>query len=137
MTGSNQILHILKQGQWQPALPSPKNSELIVVSSGFLNSFTGKFRDVLISSVFKIQTLNTELTHGATGEKAAIAGKCFVLTHERWGDYKQLLAKRKQLAYRLRKLYPHFQYLWLQDPKQQTSVLIELESQKSLEVFLK
>jgi hypothetical protein len=131
------ILHLLNQGRWQPAPPELQNIELILVGSQLINSFTGKFRSVLVGSIFKIQRFNNAELIGATGKKIAINGKCFVLTHDRWIDYRQLLTKQKQLTYRLRKLHPHFDYLWLQDPVQRTSVLIELKSHKSFQVILR
>lgn len=125
------VLHLLNNGGWEPALPTPNNLYLETVTWGVISSFRqGSLRNTLESALFKLREIHRE------SDSQLIAGKCLLVSHTAWKDYKKLVNKWKSLSYRIRKLYPEIDYLWLQDPDQVTSILIDLKLQKALNVNL-
>lgn len=125
------VLHLLGDRGWEPALPTPNNLYLETVAWGVISSFRhGSLRNTLESALFKLREIHRE------SDSQLIAGKCLFISNTAWKDYKKLVNKWKPLSYRIRKLYPEIDYLWLQDPDQVTSILVDLKQQKALNVNL-
>ncbi|WP_341531615.1 hypothetical protein WKK05_36695 (plasmid) [Nostoc sp. UHCC 0302] len=93
----------------------------------FVKSFElGKLRSILSDARF----LRRPAGVWQESPFKVISGLAIVITCDGWKDYKQLVAKNKQLAYRIRKLDPEIDLLMLLSPDQtivEVTVIATLE----------
>jgi len=124
------VLYVEKEGRWMPAPPTQHNIYLESVSKGLCYSFaSGAIRNALEGAFFKVAEVDKKIA-SVDGSEYAICGKCFYISHNSWTDYERILRAWKTLSYKLRKMNPEVNYLWLQDPEKSSSVLVDLKSNK-------
>ncbi|MBW4565322.1 MAG: hypothetical protein KME32_30395 [Mojavia pulchra JT2-VF2] len=88
----------------------------------------GKLRSVLEAARF----LRRDAGAWQVNPFKVISGKAVVITCDSWKDYKLLVAKTKQLAYKIRKLDPEVDLLILLSPDQ---TIVEITIVKTLETL--
>lgn len=88
----------------------------------------GKFRDILETSDFLRQPIGVWQDQSMR----VFSGLAVVITCESWSNYRQLVAKTKQLTYRVKKLDPEVELLMLLSPDQNNCQFAIRNSQLSL-----